>query len=80
MLIGVVASMLTVSRAVNRHEPERRGEFDRAIERIASRDYVYLVLVLTVLGRLEWFLWCAAAGANVFWIGLCGWAFARRAR
>src|SRR5262249_19968181 len=80
MLAGVVGSMLTVARVVNRQEPGRRRQFARVGEPIASRDYIYLVLALTALGRLEWLVWCAAVGANVFWIGLCGWAFTRRAR
>jgi len=36
------------------------------VEKIASRDYTYLLLVLALLGRLEWFLYAAAVGAWVF--------------
>src|SRR2546430_13488340 len=42
----------------------------RVYERIASRDYIYLVMVLTAFERLEWFVWSAAIGANLFWISL----------
>jgi phosphatidylglycerophosphate synthase len=37
-----------------------------AIEKLASRDYTYLLLALAVVGHLEWFLYAAAAGAWVF--------------
>ncbi|MBI5242448.1 MAG: CDP-alcohol phosphatidyltransferase family protein [Elusimicrobia bacterium] len=40
------------------------------IERIASRDFIYLVLILTALRRLEWFLWAAAFGSHLFWLAL----------
>jgi phosphatidylglycerophosphate synthase len=36
------------------------------IEKLASRDYTYLLLVLALLGRLEWFLYGAAAGSWAF--------------
>jgi phosphatidylglycerophosphate synthase len=36
------------------------------VEKIASRDYTYLLLVLAALGRLEWFLYAAAVGAWMF--------------
>ncbi len=36
------------------------------VERLASRDYTYLLLVLALIGHLEWFLYAAAVGAWVF--------------
>ncbi len=36
------------------------------VEKLASRDYTYLLLVLTVVGHLEWFLYAAAVGAWAF--------------
>ncbi|MGH7318196.1 MAG: hypothetical protein ACRELA_00990, partial [Candidatus Rokuibacteriota bacterium] len=40
------------------------------LEKLACRDYTYLLLVLALIGRLEWFLYTAAAGSWVFvaWI------------
>ena len=32
-------------------------------EKVASRDYTYLLLVLALVGHLEWFLYAAAAGS-----------------
>jgi len=42
----------------------------RAFQRLASRDFIYLILVLAAVDRLEWFFYAAAVGAHLFWIGL----------
>jgi phosphatidylglycerophosphate synthase len=43
------------------------------LERLAGRDYTYVLLILALLGHLEWFLYGAAAGAWAFvagfWLG-----------
>jgi phosphatidylglycerophosphate synthase len=44
------------------------------VEKLASRDYTYLLLVLAVVGHLEWFLYTAAAGAWVFTAVVVGYA------
>jgi hypothetical protein len=72
--------MLSVWWLINRHSSVQRLGFKRVYERLASRDYVYVVVVLTALGRLEWFLWAAAVGAHAFWVTLWLGARARRAR
>jgi hopanoid biosynthesis associated radical SAM protein HpnJ len=70
LLAGVVLSMISVSWLINRYPAERRPGSSRVWERIASRDYVYVVLILTAVERLEWFVWAAAIGANLFWLSL----------
>src|SRR5207248_10469024 len=79
-LAGVVLSMASVSWLINRYPPERRLGFKRVYERIASRDYIYLVMFLAAFERLEWFVWSAAIGANLFWISLWVGVRAERAR
>ena len=79
-LAGVMLSMASVSWLINRYPPERRLGFKRVYERIASRDYIYLVMVLTAFERLEWFVWSSAIGANLFWISLWLGVRAQRAR
>ena len=37
---------------------------------LASRDYSLLILASAVAGKLDWFLWTAAVGAQAFWIVL----------
>lgn len=43
------------------------------VEKLASRDYTYLLLILALVGHLEWFLYAAAAGSWVFVAGLLGY-------
>lgn len=35
---------------------------------VASRDFTVIVLMFALFNRLDWFLWLAAIGLNVFWI------------
>ncbi len=67
LVIGVVLSMALVWCLILRRPDEGRPRLERILERIASRDYVYLIVILTALQRLEWFVWAAAIGANLFW-------------
>ena len=80
LLFGIMVSMVSVWWLINRLPSERRLGFKRVYERLASRDYIYLVMVLTAVSRLEWFLWAVAAGANLYWLSLWSWARATRAR
>jgi phosphatidylglycerophosphate synthase len=52
------------------------------IEKLASRDYTYLLLALAVAGHLEWFLYAAAGGAWLFTAALVayGWLAMPRRR
>jgi hypothetical protein len=40
--------------------------------KLASRDYTYLLLLLALVGRLEWFVYAAAAGSWIFVAGILG--------
>jgi phosphatidylglycerophosphate synthase len=49
------------------------------LEKLASRDYTYLLLLLAIVGHLEWFLYAAAGGAWLFTAGVLAYAlFVRR--
>lgn len=37
---------------------------------LASRDYSLLIVASAVAGKLDWFLWTAAVGAQAFWLVL----------
>jgi phosphatidylglycerophosphate synthase len=45
------------------------------VEKVASRDYTYLLLALALVGHLEWFLYAAAAGAWLFTLGVVAYGF-----
>ncbi len=72
LVTGFLGCMASVWWLVLRVPEEKRGAFSLLIERVASRDYVYLILILAALGRLEWFLWTAAFGSHLFYLGLWG--------
>jgi len=80
LLIGMLLSMASVWWLINRSRSEQRAAFPRVFERIASRDYIYLVVALTAVERLHWFVWAAALGANAFWLSLWWWTLRRRRR
>lgn len=93
LVLGVLASMAVAHVAFVRPALTRGGDLhwegdadslrETALgvvaEKLASRDYTYLLLVLALLGRLDWFLYAAALGAWGFAVGLVlYWAYRRR--
>ncbi|MBI5240778.1 MAG: CDP-alcohol phosphatidyltransferase family protein [Elusimicrobia bacterium] len=76
LVSGLAASMFSVWWLILRRSGEGPGPLGLFVERVASRDYVYLILVLTVLGKLHWFLWAAAFGIHIF--NLVLWTLALR--
>lgn len=68
LLFGVLLAMATVYLSVIRRQP---NPAQRALfEAFASREFAYLLVVLTLVGRLDWFLWLSAVGTYVFSGGL----------
>ena len=76
MVAGVLLSMVVVWQLILRRPEGGRARLERILERLASRDYVYLVVLLTALQQLEWLVWAAAAGAHLFWF-IVWWASGR---
>ena len=70
LISGFLACLFTVWYLVLRKPESERGPYALVIERVASRDYVYLIVALALIGRLEWFLYAAAVGSHLFWIAL----------
>jgi phosphatidylglycerophosphate synthase len=66
LVSGFLACGISVWYLVLRIPEDQRGPLALTVERIASRDYVYLILVLTAIGRLDWFVWTAALGSHLF--------------
>ena len=65
-----------VTRAEKTQEQGRaRGGWEdvwleKMVAGLTSRDYSLLVLLCAIAGKLAWFLWAAAIGAQVFWVVL----------
>ena len=68
LVLGVCVAMAAVYMCIVRHEPNHRQRM--LFEAFASREFAYLLVVLTVTGHLDWFLWMSAVGTYVFAIGL----------
>lgn len=66
LVTGFLACGFSVWYLVLRVPEDERGPLALAVERIASRDYVYLIVALTAIGRLDWFVWAAAVGSHLF--------------
>jgi phosphatidylglycerophosphate synthase len=79
LAVGVAASALSVAWvSQSTGDSSREGRLELVIERLASRDFVYLMIPLAVLNRLDWFFWGSAVGSNLFWLAL--WGLLWRAR
>ncbi len=52
------------------HDPERTARVEFILRNMASRDFSVLLLLFALVGKLHWFLWLTAIGANAFWIML----------
>ncbi|MBI2467653.1 MAG: CDP-alcohol phosphatidyltransferase family protein, partial [Candidatus Rokubacteria bacterium] len=93
LILGVAAAMATMHALFVRPALRRGGDLHWSgdaeslrgapaavvIEKVASRDYTYLLLLLALLGHLEWFLYAAAAGSWAFVAGLLAYRGYRRA-
>ena len=70
LVTGFLACCFSVWWLVLRKPEEERGPYALLIERVASRDYVYLIFGLAIFGRLDWFIHAAGVGSHLFWIAL----------
>lgn len=84
LVLGVATAMATMHALFVRPALQRGGDLHWSgdaeslrgapaavvVEKVASRDYTYLLLVLALLGHLEWFLYAAAVGSWAFVAGL----------
>jgi phosphatidylglycerophosphate synthase len=68
LVLGVLASMAVVYCFVVRREPSARQR--TLFEAFASREFAYLLVVLTLAGKLAWFLWLSAIGTYAFVAGM----------
>lgn len=66
LVSGVLACTFSVWWLVLSRPKSTRGSIGLLVERIASRDFLYLILALTLARKLEWFLWCAGVGSHAF--------------
>jgi 1L-myo-inositol 1-phosphate cytidylyltransferase / CDP-L-myo-inositol myo-inositolphosphotransferase len=58
----------------------RPSRLSRIADALSRRDFIYLVLILSLFGKARWFLVLAAAGAPVYFLALTVIALAERRR
>jgi hypothetical protein len=55
-------------RGLMQPESQRNSRLQKLIDATTNRDFSVLLLILALVGRLEWFLWLTALGVHVFWV------------
>ena len=63
LMVGMVMSGLVI--ALKKIRPTQN--VNRFLAMIMHRDFSLIVLLAALFDRLEWFLWAAAVGINLFW-------------
>jgi phosphatidylglycerophosphate synthase len=69
-IVGNIAAVAVVQAAmrIRTHMDEsRRARIDAIFNSLVSRDFSAILLVLALIGQIQWFLILAAIGSNVFW-------------
>lgn len=75
-VVGNVLSFWLVHRAKSLRDrqawadPTQAARSDFVLKNVVSRDFSVVLLIFALVGKLEWFLWLAAIGSNIFWVVL----------
>ena len=80
--LGVSLSLWLVMLSERRRkntEMIKTGTAKGIADMLTNRDFSVILLLFTVIGKLDWFLWLTAVGSNLFWIILF-WLYQREAR
>ncbi|MFZ2447126.1 MAG: CDP-alcohol phosphatidyltransferase family protein [Syntrophobacteraceae bacterium] len=83
LLGGFILSLIAVYQCILRLSPEELERSPRLIRLMAflsNRDFAYLIAVLALFGKLDWFLIGASAGSYLFAIGLWAMSFHEKRR
>jgi phosphatidylglycerophosphate synthase len=74
--------LVTRAKAVGKRQgwsnPEQAARVEFILKNMASRDFSVILLLFAAIGKLSWFLWMTAIGANAFWVMLA-WTMRRPA-
>jgi phosphatidylglycerophosphate synthase len=64
--LGVVLSFITILREEQATTPHPR--LRQLMAKTANRDYSVILLGLSIVNRVEWFLWMAVLAVHCFWM------------
>lgn len=70
MSLWLVMRAKTIGKGRGWRNPAQAVRVNFILKNMASRDFSVILLFFAAIGKLTWFLWMAAIGANVFWIML----------
>ncbi len=70
LLLGVAFAAFSAYYCIFRVEERHNKKIIIIFDKLASRDFAYLLAILALIDRLEWFLWGATFGSYVFGIVL----------
>ena len=70
MSLWLVMRAKAIGKRQGWSHPEQAARVEFILKNMASRDFSVILLFFAAIGKLSWFLWMAAIGANVFWIML----------
>ena len=70
LLLGVAFAAFSAYYCIFRLEERYNRKILAIFDKLASRDFAYLVAVLAIFDKLEWFLWGATVGSYIFGIVL----------
>jgi heme A synthase len=63
----IVGGAAIAAGIVGAHMSRPRWPDNRLLAQLMHRDFALIVLLAALVDRLEWFLWAAAIGINLFW-------------
>jgi phosphatidylglycerophosphate synthase len=63
----IVGGAAIAAGIVGAHMSRLRWPDNRLLAQLMHRDFALIVLLAALVDRLEWFLWAAAIGINLFW-------------
>lgn len=67
-VLGTIISFAVIVRFMHRKNGRKSYGLERLIDATTNRDFSLLVLVLAIVGKLNFFLWMAGIGVHLFWI------------
>ncbi len=70
LLIGVAFAAFSAYYCIFRFEERYSGKILTVFDKLASRDFAYLIALLAIFDKLEWFLWGATIGSYLFGMAL----------
>jgi phosphatidylglycerophosphate synthase len=65
--------------SLGRPSPLGHGLLRKVADRLTNRDFSVILLLFALVGKLDWFLWLATLGANLFWLVLL-WLYRKEAQ